>query len=312
MAGLLHNVHAGDVIDDGLTALLLIVSQFLVSEVAAGEGHILLHVLVVYLRRSEIHLRVWEGDFYLFALPAHILFGESREVDIGLERGIHRDGHLSFAGRQIDAEILIRQIQQDIRLKDLESLREHFDQFCEKYEHQTIFSQIYIKFMFSNLLKEIYDNLERKDERELDREIDALYHSSNMAGVIQAVRMGIDRLETVFRADGGVAKRREVEQIKQYIRENYSDSGMGVDQLAREVGMTPNYLSSIFKKNTGENLSRYLKGFRMERAREMLENTNEKIGVICEKCGFVNVSYFCQSFREYFGISPQKYRDQGE
>ena len=91
--------------------------------------------------------------------------------------------------------------------------------------------------------------------------------------MIQAVRMGIDRLETVFRADGGVAKRREVEQIKQYIRENYSDSGMGVDQLAREVGMTPNYLSSIFKKNTGENLSRYLKGFRMERAREMLENT---------------------------------------
>ena len=131
-------------------------------------------------------------------------------------------------------------------------------------------------------------------------------------GVIQAVRMGIERLETVFRADGGVAKRREVEQIKQYIRENYSDSGMGVDQLAREVGMTPNYLSSIFKKNTGENLSRYLKSFRMERAREMLENTNEKIGIICEKCGFVNVSYFCQSFREFFGISPQKYRDQGE
>ena len=63
--------------------------------------------------------------------------------------------------------------------------------------------------MFSNLLKEIYDNLERKDERELDREIDALYHSSNMVGVIQAVRMGIERLETVFRADGGVAKRRE-------------------------------------------------------------------------------------------------------
>ena len=153
---------------------------------------------------------------------------------------------------QIDAEILIRQIQQDIRMKDLESLLEHFDQFCEKYEHQTIFSQIYIKFMFSNLLKEIYDNLERKDERELDREIDALYHSSNMVGVIQAVRMGIERLETVFRADGGVAKRREVEQIKQYIRENYSDSGMGVDQLAREVGMTPNYLSSIFKKNTGD------------------------------------------------------------
>lgn len=115
--------------------------------------------------------------------------------------------------------------------------------------------------MFSNLLKEIYDNLERKDERELDREIDALYHSSNMAGVIQAVRMGIDRLETVFRADGGVAKRREVEQIKQYICENYSDSGMGVDQLAREVGMTPNYLSSIFKEKYRRKPEPLLKRF---------------------------------------------------
>ena len=120
----------------------------------------------------------------------------------------------------------------------------------------------------------------------------------------------VNRMQTLYLTSASFQK--GTEQIKQYIRENYSDSGMGVDQLAREVGMTPNYLSSIFKKNTGENLSRYLKGFRMERAREMLENTNEKIGIICEKCGFVNVSYFCQSFREYFGISPQKYRDQGE
>ena len=71
---------------------------------------------------------------------------------------------------QIDAEILIRQIQQDIRMKDLESLREHFDQFCEKYEHQTIFSQIYIKFMFSNLLKEIYDNLTENEKSMLEED----------------------------------------------------------------------------------------------------------------------------------------------
>ncbi|MCI5648992.1 MAG: response regulator [Fusicatenibacter sp.] len=213
---------------------------------------------------------------------------------------------------QVDAEILIHQIQQDIRMKDIESLKEHFDQFCERYEHQTVFSQVYIKFMFSNLLKEIYDNLEDTDERELDREIDQLYRSNDMNGVIRAVRAGIARLEKIFTADGKVSKRKEVEQIKQYIRANYSNMNLGVDQMAREVGMTPNYLSSVFKKETGENLSRYLKNFRMEKAREMLENTNEKIGGICQKCGFSNVSYFCQSFRECYGISPQKYRDQGE
>ena len=76
--------------------------------------------------------------------------------------------------------------------------------------------------------------------------------------------------------------------------------------------LTPNYLSSIFKKETGENLSAYLKRFRMERAKDLLSGTNEKIGDVCTMCGFVNVSYFCQSFREYFGVSPKKYREQGE
>ena len=33
---------------------------------------------------------------------------------------------------------------------------------------------------------------------------------------------------------------------------------------------------------------------------------------ISEKVGYPNVSYFCQSFREYYGMTPQKYRDQGE
>lgn len=50
----------------------------------------------------------------------------------------------------------------------------------------------------------------------------------------------------------------------------------------------------------------------MEKAREMLESTHEKIVGISEKVGYPNVSYFCQSFREYFGVSPQKYRDMGD
>jgi two-component system, response regulator YesN len=37
-----------------------------------------------------------------------------------------------------------------------------------------------------------------------------------------------------------------------------------------------------------------------------------KIVNISEKTGYPNVSYFCQSFREYFGVSPQKFRDKGE
>ena len=66
-------------------------------------------------------------------------------------------------------------------------------------------------------------------------------------------------------------------------------------------------------------LSKFYEGFSRELeeaektvSKETYEAPVEETDIICEKCGFVNVSYFCQSFREYFGISPQKYRDQGE
>ena len=66
------------------------------------------------------------------------------------------------------------------------------------------------------------------------------------------------------------------------------------------------------KKETGQNLSKYIKQYRMEKAKELLTGTNMKIVNISEQVGYPNVSYFVQSFREYFGVSPQKFRDQGE
>jgi two-component system response regulator YesN len=50
----------------------------------------------------------------------------------------------------------------------------------------------------------------------------------------------------------------------------------------------------------------------MEHAKDLLENTYQKINVIAQSVGYRNVSYFCQSFREYYGISPQKYRGKGD
>lgn len=93
---------------------------------------------------------------------------------------------------------------------------------------------------------------------------------------------------------------------------NHYSEELGAQQLADMVYLAPSYLSSLFKKETGQNLSKYIKQYRMEKAKELLTDTNMKIVNISEKTGYPNVSYFCQSFREYFGVSPQKFRDKGE
>jgi len=49
---------------------------------------------------------------------------------------------------------------------------------------------------------------------------------------------------------------------------------------------------------------------RMEKASDLLRTTNRKVIDIGIDVGYPNYSYFCQSFREYFGKSPEKYRQE--
>ena len=102
-----------------------------------------------------------------------------------------------------------------------------------------------------------------------------------------------------------------MESVKRYIYAHFGEE-LSIEMLAEQVFLAPSYLSTIFKKDTGQNLSKFIKECRMEKAKELLEGTHEKIVQISEEVGYANVSYFCQSFREYFGVSPQKFRDRGD
>ena len=212
--------------------------------------------------------------------------------------------------QQLDDDTLMKQMKQDIKMKDMVALREHYERLCERYRGKTQFSQVYIKFIFSNLLKEFYEVLPDRNETELDKEIDALYRASDFEQMLALVDKNIKKLEEVFDNNPQLTHR-EVDTVKKYIYEHYSEE-ISVEQLAELVFMAPSYLSFIFKKETGQNLSKFIKAYRMEKAKEMLEGTHNKIVAISNAVGYPNVSYFCQSFREYYGISPQKFRSNGE
>ena len=54
---------------------------------------------------------------------------------------------------KIDDDTLIKQMKQDIRMKDVQSLRDHFERFSQKYRSQTAFSQMYIQIFIRQLTK---------------------------------------------------------------------------------------------------------------------------------------------------------------
>lgn len=101
-----------------------------------------------------------------------------------------------------------------------------------------------------------------------------------------------------------------IEDIKDYIREN-PGADLSLNALSERAQWSPSYLSTVFKQETGEGLKHYITRMRLQKATELLCGSNQKIYVIAEQCGFMNLQNFYERFNERYNMSPQKYRSQG-
>ncbi len=87
----------------------------------------------------------------------------------------------------------------------------------------------------------------------------------------------------------------------------YLSEELTLDILAKEVHVSPTYLSRLFKRETGSTVNTYISRHRIQRAIQLLE-TPRKITEIAGMVGFDNAKYFSQVFRKYTGKTPQQYR----
>lgn len=93
----------------------------------------------------------------------------------------------------------------------------------------------------------------------------------------------------------------------QYIEEHYGEQ-IRLEDLADRVNLNPVYFSQVFKKQTGENFSDYLIGYRMDMAKQLLINSGYNINEISDKVGYSDSSYFSRLFKKTVGIKPSEYR----
>jgi AraC-like DNA-binding protein/quercetin dioxygenase-like cupin family protein len=98
-----------------------------------------------------------------------------------------------------------------------------------------------------------------------------------------------------------------VERINRYIGMNFSqDVSLGV--LAETFYVSPNYLSAIFNERNGLSLKDYVNRLRIDRAKELLRDTDLKVSEISRKVGYSQLSYFGSVFRKLEGCTPKEYR----
>ncbi len=99
-----------------------------------------------------------------------------------------------------------------------------------------------------------------------------------------------------------------VKKVIEIIESSYTNE-LDLKLVSEKINLSPYYIGSIFKKQSGKQFSQYLNDYRLDKSREILQTKKIKIGDLAETVGIRNSSYFCTLFKNRFGISPSDYKD---
>lgn len=101
-----------------------------------------------------------------------------------------------------------------------------------------------------------------------------------------------------------------IQNAKDYIGSHYGEEELSLSTVAEHVSVSTGYLSGLFKKEAKINFVEYLTNIRMEKAMELIRNTDKKTYEIAYETGFSNPHYFSVSFKKYCGMSPSDFRSK--
>ncbi|MBV5312377.1 MAG: response regulator [Prolixibacteraceae bacterium] len=100
-------------------------------------------------------------------------------------------------------------------------------------------------------------------------------------------------------------------KLRQLLEDNLSESDFNVKKLSEDLNISTTHLYRKLKALTGLSPVEFIRVFKLQKACEMLSNTNYSIKEIGYGLGFNNLSYFVKCFREQFGITPSSFRQNG-
>lgn len=203
----------------------------------------------------------------------------------------------------------------------LEQYMEHNEIFKVKNLVQEIFSEElvkkygsgYLRIMWIRILNILLHHYDRRGRNA--GEVEKLLQSYNLPDQIQSIQeirqkiveMVMECVSTESVTDANA--RSKIQMAVGYIQEHFGEN-LTVNDLAEHYGMSPNYFSSMFKKEMSRSAVNYITELRINQARELLYHSELSVVDISKKVGYEDSQYFFRVFKKYLGMTPLQYREE--
>ena len=98
-----------------------------------------------------------------------------------------------------------------------------------------------------------------------------------------------------------------VTQVRKYVEDHYRDPGLRVSEIAAALSYNQNYLSTVFKRETGFTVGQYILSVRIQNACALASSGVSSVSDIAGMTGFSDPQYFSRVFTSYMQISPKQF-----
>ena len=207
---------------------------------------------------------------------------------------------------QID--LIIEEMQEIISRQEYHLLSERLHNLISAVLFNHAYSFFYVKHLLLNIIQEIERQVSEDMLACVEKAKELFVMSSNLVQseeILQEMLLGLEEAQNKKFSTAN----RYIQQIQSIILSN-NFSNLDLQFLAEKVNLSVTYMCNLFKKETGISIGQYIKNVRMERAKELLRDTNLRLNDIYPKVGYSSLTYFCNTFKETFGITPTQFRQQ--
>lgn len=241
---------------------------------------------------------------------------EYEEVDRLLEYKFFFKGSVVlFAGESVynenaipeSVQEVIDNINKFIVSNDFASAGDSIKMFIDYIKSTGHFSSLYMKYICMEILRKVSETVDKGYEQSFWKAVDKIANIENVFELGDALISTIGEMKwnspsIPAKYNGAIA------EVINIIRKEYA-LDISLEYLGEKVFLSPSYLSCLFRKETGQSTIKYITNYRLEEAKKLLTNTNMKVIDVSRSVGYLNTSYFCSLFKNYFGVPPGQYRE---
>lgn len=304
--GVLDEKHEGITFNDGQGRIILI---FFDRETGAEDADRAEQLIDLLECECEGRIRIVLGSSQKGFGRLNISYNDAMYALENEKRDTVRIGRVEWEERR---ERMFQEVYHEFQrsmlasIHDMEQFLHIFDRFVQSFESYNVSGHYAGRLLFE-LASTVYYMYIGDTGDSVDDRLNGFLQSLSGMDRENACKLTAEFFRKLLTKERG-DEYELIRKVKKLIQNDLAGD-LSVASMADSVHVTPNYLSRIFKRQTGEGCNEYIVRKRIEKAKCLLETTSIKAGEIAGMVGYHDINYFSLAFKKQTGVSPTKYRE---